>query len=79
MKKILANYRYYVLAALVAIAMIGILSEPSECLSAKDWFCILISSKVIGFSALYIMAKLVRRWERKGTIPELTKTADKDF
>lgn len=79
MKKIFSNYRYYVLTVLATVAVIGILSVPAEGLPAADWCGVLISSKVIGFCAICIIAKLIKRWEREGTISELIKTINKDF
>ena len=64
MKKILTNYRYYVLFVLVTVAMFGIFSVPVDDLPFVQWLYTLVSSKVIGFGAVYIIAKL-------GTIPEL--------
>lgn len=71
MKKILANYRYYVLTVLAVIAMLGIFSVPVDGLPFEQWLYTLVSSKVIGFGAGYITARLIKRWERLGTIPEL--------
>ena len=71
MKKILTNYRYYVLFVLVTVAMFGIFSVPVDDLPFVQWLYTLVSSKVIGFGAVYIIAKLTQRWEKLGTIPEL--------
>lgn len=71
MKKILTNYRYYVLFVLVTVAMFGIFSVPVDDLPFVQWLYTLVSSKVIGFGAVYIIAKLIKRWEKLGTIPEL--------
>lgn len=71
MKKILTNYRYYVLVVLAFVATIGILSAPIDSLPVANWYYTLISSKAIGFGAAYIMARLIKRWEKLGTIPEL--------
>lgn len=71
MKAILKNYRYYVLAVLLIVAMTGIFAVPADELPPSNWFYTLISSKAIGFSAGYAIARLTKRWERLGTIPEL--------
>lgn len=76
MKKILANYRYYVLVVLATIAILGIFAVPVDNLPFAQWCYTLISSKVIGFGAGYIIAKLIKRWEAKGTIPELMDAAN---
>lgn len=71
MKKILRNYRYYVLLLLGCLALIGIMSVPAEELPTRYWLYTLISSKVIDFTAIYAFDRLVSRWEKRGTIPEL--------
>lgn len=71
MKKIFTNYRYYVLFVLATIAVFGIFSVPVDDLPFVQWLYTLVSSKVIGFGAVYIIAKLTKRWEKLGTIPEL--------
>ena len=71
MKAILTNYRYYVLFVLVAIAILGIFSVPIDDQPTINWIYCLVSSKVIGFGAVWIISKLTQRWERMGTIPEL--------
>lgn len=76
MKKILSNYRYYVLVVLATIAILGIFAVPVDDLPFAQWCYTLISSKVIGFGAGYIIAKLIKRWEAKGTIPELMDAAN---
>lgn len=73
MKKIVTNYRYYIMAFLGLVAMLGIFAVPANNLPAKDWIYVLVSSKVIGIGAGWILARLVKRWEAKGTIPEITK------
>lgn len=70
MKKILCNYRYYVLLVLGFIALIGIVSVPAEDLPLANWFYTLISSKAISFAAVYVFARLVNHWKKHGTIPE---------
>lgn len=72
MKKILANYRYYVLFVLMSIAMLGIFSVPIEDQPQANWIYCILSSKIIGIGAGWIAAKLTKRWEAKGRIPELT-------
>lgn len=76
MKRIFTNYRYYVLLVLVAIAMFGIFGVPVDDLPFMQWLYTLVSSKIIGFGAGYIIVKLTKRWERLGTIPELIDAID---
>ena len=71
MKAIFTNYRYYVLGVLLIIAMLGIFSVPIDDQPTINWIYCLVSSKVIGFGAVWIISKLTQRWERMGAIPEL--------
>lgn len=72
MKKILSNYRYYVLAVVFTVAIIGIFSVPNDEMPTTNWLCAFALSKAIGFAAAYLIARLVKRWEKQGTISELT-------
>ena len=74
--KALLNYRYYVLAVIITVAIIGVFSEPAEELPTANWFYAFLLSKAIGFAAIYAAARLVKRWERRGAIPELTNTVN---
>lgn len=73
MKKILSNYRYYVLVVLAIAAMLGVFAVPAEDLPFANWLYTLVSSKVIGFGAGYAAYRLTKHWEKQGTIPELTE------
>ena len=52
------------------------MAVPNECLPKANYIYTLISSKVIGFLAAYISVKLITRWKRLGTIPELMNAAN---
>lgn len=77
MKKIVTNYRYYLIVVLGLVCMLGIFGVPADDLPFADFVYILVSSKVIGLGAGWILARLVKRWEAKGTIPEITKIYNK--
>ena len=72
MKKILTNYRYYVLFALFATAIMGILSEGDDALTGAEWFNQVISQKVVGIAAAVLCVKLYKYWVRKGSIAEIS-------
>lgn len=74
MKSIITNYRYYVLLLLLAVTIIGLFAVPADDLPKAYWFYVLISSKLIALGAAALISKLTRRWEAKGTIPELTQS-----
>lgn len=73
MKKILSNYRYYVLIVLAIVVMLGIFAVPAEDLPFANWLYVLVSSKVIGFGAGYAAYRLIKHWEKQRAIPELTE------
>lgn len=73
MKKIVNVICYAVIAVLGIICLLGIFAVPDDNMPLSDFVYILVSSKVIGIGAGWILARLVKRWEAKGTIPEITK------
>ena len=73
MKKIVNVICYAVIAVLGIVCLLGIFAVPDDNLHLSDFVYILVSSKVIGIGAGWILARLVKRWEAKGTIPEITK------
>ena len=73
MKKIVNVICYAVIAVLGIVCLLGIFAVPNDNLTLSDFVYILVSSKVIGIGAGWILARLVKRWEAKGTIPEITK------
>lgn len=72
MKKIICNYRYWVLLILGTIAMLGIMAVPADELPFTSWLYTLVSSKLIAVASGYIFHRLYLRWEKRGTIDELT-------
>lgn len=73
MKKIVNVICYAVIAVLGIVCLLGIFAVPEDNLPLPDFVYILVSSKVIGIGAGWILARLVKRWEAKGTIPDITK------
>lgn len=51
MKKILTNYRYYVITLLCGIVIIGLFAVPAEDLPLAYWFYVLVSTKLIALAA----------------------------
>ena len=72
MKKIICNYRYWVLLIMGAIVMLGIAAVPVDELPFLSYVYVLVSSKLIAVAAGYIFYHLYLRWEKRGTIDELT-------
>lgn len=71
MKKIITNYRYYILFITMMVAIIGILCMPNEDLAQSKYICVLVLSKIIGLIAALITAKLITRYNKLGVISEL--------
>lgn len=63
--KAMTNYRHYVLSALAAVAVIGVLSEPAE---NDNWLAVLAASKAAGLTAGYLACRLAAYWEKRGKI-----------
>lgn len=72
MKKIICNYRYWVLLILGTIAMLGIMAVPADELPFTNWLYTLVSSKLIGVATGYIFHHIYLRWKQRGAIQELT-------
>lgn len=71
MKAIITNYRYYVLAVLSLVLIICLFGVPADDLPFANWLYTPVSSKLIALGAGFLISKLYKRWEAKGTIPEL--------
>ena len=73
MKKIITNYRYWLMLIVATVGTIGIFSEPVDSLSPFAWLWTLITSKIVGFGAFYFFYRLVEHWEKRNAIPEFTQ------
>lgn len=70
-KAVLTNYRYWVLFILMGFCMVLIMLDVDNTVTAVIWAYIVVSSKLLAFAFGYLYWKLYKRWEAKGTIPEL--------
>lgn len=66
MKKLLLNWRLYLVGILFCIAIFCLFSEPTS--TSMYWTELLIGSKVLGILIGFIAVKLTNYWERKGLI-----------
>lgn len=71
-KKAITNFRYWLLFILAAVGIIGTFAVPQDELPLLSWLWVLVSTKAVGFGAFYLCAVLVKHWEARGTIQELT-------
>ena len=77
MKKLITNYRYWVLSLLWATCIISLMAVPGDDLSLAAFITVLIGSK-FGQAALtarraVIHYRLFIRWADRGEIPEFTR------
>ena len=71
--KELLNYRYYVLFALMGIALIA-LFKP--CIPNQDffgWMAFHIATKIVGCAILFVIYKLLDKWNFENKIPVVTR------
>lgn len=66
MKKLLLNWRLYLIGFLFCVAIFCLFSEPTS--NSNYYFELLIGSKVLAVLIGYIAVKLTDYWERKGLI-----------
>lgn len=69
MRKVISNWRYWVLFLVFSIAVIGIVSVPEE--SNGFWLLALIVSKIIGFLFAVIFVHLLTEWLAGGKVDEI--------
>lgn len=69
MKKIITNWRYWVLMLVASVAIIGILGIPDG--SKGSWLLLLIVSKVIGIFACILFVRLIEYWLTGRKIDEI--------
>lgn len=76
MKKVLLNWRYYVITVLFSLGMLFIMAscgDPVEQMSfAKETFLRLFYF-AIGFGSFGLLGKCIKYWEAHNLIPEFTK------
>lgn len=71
--KLLTNYRYWALYTLALVCLFGLMAVPNDTQPLATWCYVLISSKVVSATAGYIAYRLYRRWDKQGSIKELTR------
>lgn len=76
-KKILLNWRYYVLFILFGIATINLLASPCE-EHLGEFMQGMLVTKGICFVAGYVLYRIIVKWEAEGSIPELTAFCDEE-
>lgn len=67
--KIITNWRYHALMLVGMIAVVGIVSVPTD--DSLAWWSETAMSKGIGIAAAYSFYHMMKRWLANGSIPEL--------
>lgn len=78
MKKIITNWRYPILAAVITIAILGLVAVPGEGVTMKQFALQMLASKVIGLIAGLAAWMLYNYWSSKDEISELTNLVNED-
>lgn len=80
MKKIITNWRYYVLTALAFTIIVGLLAVPvgSHDTSTLTYLALLFGSKAAALAALVLLCLLYIHWDDAGKIPELSDLANEE-
>lgn len=73
--KLLLNWRYYAIVALMAIGMAGVMcavGDDAEPITEAAWQLRMLGFVSVAAISFYTLARLARRWQRDGKIPEFT-------
>lgn len=77
MKKILTNWRYYVIFAITMTALCLLIADTNDDLPFAQQAYILLSTKLLSAAAFYLLFRLIKLWESRNRIPEMTEIPDK--
>lgn len=78
MKKIITNYRYYILLAVSTVAFLGIIATPEDNATVAEFFRLMAITKGVGIIAAIITVGLYNYWDMNGDIPELSNLASEE-
>lgn len=75
-KAVITNYRYWVLFIVMGLCVVLTMLDVDDTkqLPAATFVYIVVSSKVLAVGFGYLYYRLYKRWEAKGTIPELVNS-----
>lgn len=73
MKKVITNYRYWLLLIVACVATLGLFAVPVDELPLLTWAWVLFSTKAVGIGGYYLLHVLIRHWEARNAIPEYTQ------
>lgn len=76
-KAVLSNYRYYVLTLLLTLTVVLLMADVNDDVTGVLFLYLILSTKLLAFAFGYLFYRLYKRWEAKGTIPEMTDSINK--
>ena len=79
MKKEFLNYRYYVLLALSAIAVLFVCGQENENQSIIRFLSDVLADKSFGLLAGYCFWRLFKFWDGRNKIPFLSKLMNDEY
>lgn len=79
MKKILTNYRYYVITIMLAVGCGLITAVPSDSLIGAWWFIVFFATKVLGAAVVLKLISLLRVWIDNGKVPEIADIINENY
>lgn len=75
--KAITNYRYWVLAIICTVALLGTFSVLQDDAPLLTWIYVLVT-KIIGFASFLLYITLAEKWMKAGKLPELKKFFGED-
>ena len=76
MKKILKNWRFWLMSVIGAFAVMALIGEPAP--HACNFWLIMIYSKITAIALLYLDHRLFVWFERKGQIDDIINFLNKE-
>lgn len=77
MLKAFLNWRTYVLLVLTSVALLLLMADVYDYWPNFTGFFLTVLTKIACCGMFYFVSKLIRYWERRNLIPELTEIPDK--
>ena len=73
-KAVITNYRYWLLFIVMGLCVVLTMLDVNEDVTGVVFVYLIVSSKLLTVGFGYLYYRLYKRWEAKGTIPELVNS-----
>ena len=73
-KAVITNYRYWLLFIVMGLCVALTMLDVNEDVTGVVFIYLIVSSKLLAVGFGYLYYRLYKRWEAKGTIPELVNS-----